>query len=117
MLTDLIKTIGDEETEPMVVNNEVHMVSKSEAMIRRLWIMANGGTEEYVGADGQVHKREYEPDKKVAELLITRIEGRPAQAAPEGGPERARRAGKFDSGVGNRLGRVMGDDEPEPEPV
>jgi hypothetical protein len=111
LLTQYLRDIGN-ETETIIVDGQPYVASKAEVLSRRLWLMANGGTEEFTDADGVVQKRVYTPDRKVMELVFTRIEGRPAQAAQEGGPERARRAGKFDSGVGNRLNEEY---EPEPE--
>jgi len=112
LLTQYLRDIG-EETEQIVIEGHPYVATKAEVLARRLYLMALGGVEEYTDENGEVKKRVYEPDRKVMELVFTRIEGRPAQAAPEGGPERARRAGKFDSGVGRRLN----DEDNESEPV
>jgi hypothetical protein len=102
LLSKFLRDIG-KETETIIVDGQQYVASKAEVLARRLWLMANGGTEEFTNDKGEVEKRTYVPDRKVMELVFTRIEGRPAQAVPEGGPERARRAGKFYSGVGSRL--------------
>lgn len=112
LLTQYLRDVGN-ETETIIVDGQQYVASKAEVLARRLWLMANGGTEEFTNEKGEVEKRTYVPDRKVMELVFTRIEGRPAQAPPQGGPERARRAGKFDSGVGSRLN----DEGYEPEPT
>jgi hypothetical protein len=110
LLSKFLRDVGN-ETETIIVEGQQYVASKAEILARRLWLMANGGTEEFTNEKGEVEKRTYVPDRKVMELVFTRIEGRPAQAPPQGGPDHARRAGKFDAGVGNRLNNE--DYEPE----
>jgi len=105
-LTSWLKDIGD-ETVNILIDGKPKLVTKTEALARKLYLMAGGGIEEIVGDDGEVIRMVHKPDAKVAKMIREFAEGK---AAPEPAPEKKRgaRAGQFESEIGRRLNERLG---------
>jgi len=111
LLTDFLKQVG-EETEQITVDGQIFIATKAEIMARRLYLMANGGVEEYLDEKGVVCKRIYQPDRRAIELILNRTEGRPAVQVAGGGLLK-HTAKKFDNSMRGKLTDIMENDESE----
>ncbi len=114
-LTSWLKDIGD-ETVNILIDGQPKLVTKTEALARKLYLMAGGGIEETIGDDGEVLRMVHKPDAKVAKMIREFVDGK---AAPEPAPEKKRgaRAGQFESEIGARLNERLGQKPVASKPV
>ncbi len=83
LLTKFIRQIAEEQTEFVKDDDgEDRMVSKAEAMARKMWDIALGYTETRVLVDGPVDVV-HPPDHKMMQILLDRMEGRAATATED----------------------------------
>lgn len=106
LLTEYLNSVSQEETEVVSINGEPKTITKAEALARRLWLMALGGTEEFIDDDGQVERRVYKPDRKSAELIIAYLEGKPPVSKP-GKPSEMQKPHGFTSDTKARLSETL----------
>lgn len=100
-LTDFLNQIGDEQVA-ICIDGQPKVVSRTEALARKMYVMAMGGFSEEKDEDGQVVKVFHKPDYRVAKMIREFTEGKAAaEPAPEG--TKKRKPGSFDSSVSNRL--------------
>jgi hypothetical protein len=85
LLTKFIRQIAEECTEVIKDEDnplEARMVSKAEAMARKMWDIALGYTETIVRVDGPIDIV-HPPDHKMMTILLDRLEGRAATATED----------------------------------
>lgn len=83
LLTRFIRQIAEECTEFVKDDDgEDRMVSKAEAMARKMWDIALGYTETVVRVDGPIDVV-HPPDHKMLQILYDRMEGRAATATED----------------------------------
>ena len=105
-MTDHLKEIGD-ETVNIIVDGQPKLVTRTEALARKLHLMAVGGIEEIVGKDGEVVQIVHKPDYRVAKSIREFTEGKPAsEPTPEKPP--GAKAGKYSSETARRLHDRLG---------
>jgi len=104
-LTEYLREVGEEEVT-LTINGEEHKCSKTEAVARKMFLLAQGGTETITTSEGEatvVHKA----DPRVAKMLREFTEGRAAvEVVPEG--DKKHKAGRYDSSVSKRLNERLG---------
>ena len=100
-LTDYLKEIGD-ETVNIRVDGVDKVVTRTEALARKMYLMANGGIEEIVGDKGEVVQIVHKPDHRVAKSIREFTEGKAAQEPTPDKPLGAK-AGQFSSETAKRL--------------
>ena len=105
-LTDYLKEIGD-ETVNIRVDGLDKTVTRTEALARKMHLMAIGGVEEIIGDDGEVLKIVHKPDHRVAKSIREFTEGKAAQAPAPEKPLGAK-AGRFSSETAQRLNDRLG---------
>lgn len=106
LLTDFLRDVGNEETELVTVDNVPVMVSKAEALARKLYLMALGGTVEQKNDKGEVQTVTFEPSIPAAKLIREWTEGKPGENKSEA-TKKGKRPERFDKNTGNRLSRVL----------
>jgi hypothetical protein len=113
-ITQWLKQIGDEKVR-IVVNGKVKKVSQTEALARKMFILAKGGIEEIEDEAGNIVEVVHKPDHKVAKSIREWTEGKAAVEPPKEKPKQAK-AGQYDSEIGRRLNERLGSgtvEEPE----
>lgn len=100
-LTDCLKEIGD-ETVNIRVDGVDKTVTRTEALARKLFLLAQGGVEEIVGDKGEITQVVHKPDFRVAKSIREFIEGKPASEPTPEKPLGAK-AGQFSSETAKRL--------------
>jgi len=100
-LTSFLKQVGD-ETVTICINGEVKTITKTEALARKMYLMAMGGVEETIGEDGSIVRIVHEADYRMAKAIREFTEGKPASEAAKESPK-GNKAGTFSSMVGKRL--------------
>lgn len=106
LLTEYLNSIGQEETEIVLVDGVPTPITKAEALARRLWLMALGGKEEFIDDDGQTLTRIHKPDRKSAELIYAYVEGKPPVNKPGKEPGRQQPSG-FTNDTKSRLSEAL----------
>lgn len=100
-LTDWLRQVGEEEVK-ICIDGQSLTVSKTEAVARKLFLLAHGGVEEVTNEDGKIVKVFHKPDFRVAKIIREFLEGKPNQEpAPE--KKKGKRAGNFNSKISKRL--------------
>jgi hypothetical protein len=112
-LSQHLKDIGDELVE-IVIEGERVKVSRTEALARRLYIMAMGGVEQVI-EDGEIVELTDKADYRVAKSIREYTEGKAAQEAPKKSKQNAK-PGQYDSEIGRRLNERLGGPKPEVGP-
>ena len=112
-LSDCLKKIGEERVD-VIINGVMHSCSQTEATARKLYLLANGGTET-VEVDGEMVTIRYKPNANAAKTLREFTEGK---AAPEPPKESAPplTPGTYDSEIGRRLNERFGQGAGESKP-
>lgn len=109
-LTEYLKEIGD-ETVSIVVDGQSRIVTRTEALARKMFLMAQGGIEEMINNKGEVVQVVHKPDHRVAKSIREFIEGKAAQApAPE--KKLGLKPGQFSSETARRLKDRLGGRRP-----
>jgi hypothetical protein len=106
LLTDFLRDVGGEETELVTVDGTPAMVSKAEALARKLYLMALGGTTETKNDKGEVKTVVFEPSLPAAKLIREWTEGKPSENKSASNVK-GKRPERFDKNTGNRLSRVL----------
>ena len=106
LLTDFLRDVGGEETELVTVDGVPTMVSKAEALARKLYLMALGGTVEQKNDHGVVCVVTFEPSIPAAKLIREWTEGKPGESK-SASDKKGKRPERFDKNTGNRLSRVL----------
>jgi hypothetical protein len=86
LLSKILRMVGEEETELLLgesPTDDDRMVTKYEAMARKMWRQALGYEETIVYDDGPSKKVMHQPDMKVAKELMDRVEGRAPTAVED----------------------------------
>lgn len=105
LLTDFLRDVGSEETELITIDGVPVMVSKAEALARRLYMMALGGVVEQKNDKGEVKTIVFEPSIPAAKLIREWTEGKPGENKSTS--VKGKRPERFDKNTGNRLSRVL----------
>ena len=106
LLTGYLNAVGHEETETVSIDGAPKIITKAEALARRLWLMALGGKEEFIDDNGQTIECIHKPDRKSAELIISYLEGKPAMQTPSKTQDREKPHG-FTSDTASRLSETL----------
>lgn len=109
-LTDCLRQIGEEEIS-ICIDGKHLVVSKTEAVARKLFLLAHGGVEETIDETGQIVKVFHKPDFRVAKILREFTEGKAPMEVVETGPK-GRKPGSFNSSVSRRLNDRLGPKRP-----
>ena len=109
-LTDCLKDIGEEEIS-ICIDGKHLVVSKTEAVARKMFMLAHGGVEETTDETGQIVKIYHKPDYRVAKLIREFSEGKAPMEVVETGPK-GRKPGSFNSSVSRRLNDRLGPRQP-----
>jgi hypothetical protein len=104
-LSQHLKDIGDELVE-IVIEGERVKVSRTEALARRLYIMAMGGVEQVI-EDGEIVEITHKADYRVAKSIREYTEGKAAQEPPKKSKQNAK-PGQYDSEISRRLNERLG---------
>ena len=83
LLSQFLRSIAEEKTEVETIDGSDEMVTKAEALARKMWRMGLGYTEEVI-KNGVITEIKHPPDKSMIHLLWDRIEGRAGLAADAG---------------------------------
>lgn len=113
-LTDYLKDIGEEEVS-ICIDGKHLVVSKTEAVARKMFLLAHGGVEETIDETGQIVKIFHKPDYRVAKLIREFSEGKAPMEVVESGPK-GRKPGRYSSAVANRLSNRLGPKRPISKP-
>lgn len=109
-LTDCLKDIGEEEVS-ICIDGKPLVVSKTEAVARKMFLLAHGGVEETIDETGQIIKIFHKPDFRVAKLIREFSEGKAPMEVVETGLK-GRKPGSFNSSVSRRLNDRLGPKRP-----
>jgi len=104
-LSEYLEDIGNEEIT-ITVDGQPHTCTRTEALARKLYVLAYGGIVEEKAEDGQMAQIYYKPDHRVAKMIREYTEGRPNTEPPPKKQDNAK-AGKFDSYVTKRLNEKL----------
>lgn len=105
-LTQHLKEIGDEQTS-ITVNGTVYKCTKTEAVARKLFLLAQGGTERIVDEDGNEVTVIHKADPRVAKSIREYTEGKASVELPKETKGKAK-AGQYSSETANRLSDRLG---------
>lgn len=105
-LTAFLKQIGDEKVS-IVINGKVKKVSRTEALARRLYVMAMGGVENVVAVDGTIIEVIHKANHKIAKDIREYTEGK-AAIEPAKEKEKGAKPGQFTSETAGRLNDRLG---------
>lgn len=110
-LTQYLKEIGEEQVT-IIINGQPKQVTRTEALARKMFLMARGGIEEVLDDDGNVIQVVCKPDHRVAKSIREFTEGKAAiELQPEG--KGKARAGRYDSSISKRLNDRLGPQKPK----
>jgi hypothetical protein len=110
LLSECLKSIGQEETELVDVDGSVTTVTKIEGLARTLWKLALGGIMCYRNEKQEVVQEFCRPDRQTAKLMFEYMEGKPkSQDVPPGG--KGARQGEFDAQTKTRLANILSKQE------
>lgn len=110
-LTDCLKDIGNEQIT-VNINGEEHTCSKTEAVARKMFVLAMGGYSEETNTNGEKVHVFHKANHAVAKMLREFMEGRPA-TEPEPEKEKNKKAGRFNSSISRRLNERLGPQRPK----
>jgi hypothetical protein len=82
ILSSLLRTIAEEETEVGGTVDDPIMITKAEALVRLVFKHALGFKEDRVGDKGERFEVEHKPDKTYIAMVWDRLEGRVAAVEP-----------------------------------
>lgn len=80
LLSKFLRQIGEELTETVEIDGEPVMISKIEALTRKIWMAALGGFVETVDDKGEKCKLFIPPDRVAWSIIFDRLEGKSAIA-------------------------------------
>jgi len=114
-LTDCLKSIGEEKVD-ICIDSESMQVTKTEALARKMYVMAMGGIEEVKGENDEVLTVVHRPDYRVAKMIREFTEGKAPVGEKNDNKQKRPVAGKFSSAIGRRLNSQLdkkGDNDDE----
>ncbi len=112
-LTDCLKTVGEEKIH-ICIDGERMEVTKTEALARKMYVMAMGGIEEVTSHGGEVLTVVHKPDYRVAKMIREFTEGKAPVGKNESNKPDRPAAGQFSSATAKRLSNQLnqrGNDE------
>jgi len=107
LLTELLTEIGSEKTAKVIIEGQMTLVTKAEAVARGLYEMAEGGIRDKVNPKtGEIIQVYVKPDAAACRLIREYTEGKPsADIAKEVSDKK--KAGEYGSGTRKRLGEIL----------
>ena len=106
-LTQYLKEIGEEQVT-IIINGETKQVTRTEALARKMFLLARGGIEEVTGDTiGEVLKIVHKPDHRVAKSIREFTEGKAAVEAQQKDKKNTK-PGRYDSEISRRLNERLG---------
>ena len=109
-LTAFLTQIGEEEVT-ICIDGQPRVVSRAEALARKMYLLALGGFEEVQMPDGTIEKFFHKPDYRVSKMIREFTEGKaPVEIVEKGG--KGRKPGRFNSAVAGRLNNRLGPKRP-----
>lgn len=100
-LSDFLKEIGEEQVT-ITLDGRPYTCTKTEALARKMYVMANGGVSEERGVDGNMVQVYHNPNPTVAKTIREFTEGKPAVEIQPEVPGN-KKAGRFDGSISKRL--------------
>jgi len=104
-LSECLKKIGEEKVT-VIIDGIMHECSQTEATARKLYLLANGGTET-LEVDGEMVTVRYKPNASAAKTLREFTEGKAAPEPPKES-EPPLTPGKYKSSIGRKLNERFG---------
>jgi hypothetical protein len=109
-LTSWLKELGEEQVT-IKINGQEYTCSQIEATARKMYLMANGGTEE-IEVKGEKILVTHKPQYQAAKALREFMEGRAAQEAPKEDKKQTT-PGQYNSEISRRLNEGLGGGPPK----
>ena len=107
LLTELLTEIGEEKTEPWVIDGKSVKITKAEAVARGLYEMAQGGIFEKINPKTNETMEVYvKPNPAAIRLVREYTEGKPSQDIVKEASDK-KKAGEFGSGTRKRLAEIL----------
>jgi len=104
-LTELLRDVGNEQVT-ININGENFTCSRTEAVARRLYLLAIGGFMQTKDEYGDMVTTYFKPNASAAKTIREYLEGKASQEAPKEGKKNAR-AGSFDGSIAGRLNKLV----------
>ena len=105
-LTQYLKEVSEEPVN-IVVDGKPKQVTRTEALARKMFLMAMGGVEELLDDDGNVVQVVHKPDHRVAKSIREFTEGKAAVEAQQKDKKNTK-PGRYDSEISRRLNERLG---------
>lgn len=105
-LTQYLKEVSEEPVN-IIVNGKPKQVTRTEALARKMFLMAMGGIEELLDDDGNVVQVIHKPDHRVAKSIREFTEGKAAVEAQQKDKKNTK-PGRYDSEISRRLNERLG---------
>ncbi len=105
-LTDCLKSVGEEMVD-ICIDGETMHVTKTEALARKMYVMAMGGIEEVTSSSGEVVDIVHKPDYRVAKMIREFTEGKAPVGKNESNKPDRPTAGQFSSATAKRLSNQL----------
>jgi hypothetical protein len=112
-LTEALKEIGDEEIT-ININGQDFVCSRTEAVARRLYLLATGGFMVTQDENGDDITTYFKPTASAAKIIREYLEGRASQEPPKEGKKNSR-AGSFDGSIAGRLNKLVDNGQTNPK--
>jgi len=107
LLSDYLKSVGEERSETVVINGEKRTVSKAEAVARMLYQQATGGVFETIDPKtGEVIQIYIKPVVAAAKLVREFTEGKAGASVAED-PNPKQKAGRYGADTRKRLEEAL----------
>ena len=107
LLTEILTEIGEEKTEPWVIDGKSVKITKAEAVARGLYEMAQGGIFEKINPKTNETMEVYvKPNPAAIRLVREYTEGKPSQDIVKEASDK-KKAGEFGSGTRKRLAEIL----------
>jgi len=107
LLSEYLKSVGEELTEVVIVNGKRKTVSKAEAVARTLYQQATGGMFDVIDPKtGELTQVYIKPVVAAAKILREFTEGKAAMSIPED-PNPKQKAGRYGADTRKRLEEVL----------
>lgn len=105
-LSQYLKEVSEEQVTIIVDGNE-KQVTRTEALARKMFLMAMGGVEEFLDDEGNVAQIVHKPNHQVAKSIREFTEGKASVEPPKETKGKAK-PGQYDSEVAGRLSDRLG---------
>jgi hypothetical protein len=104
-LTEVLRDVGDEQVT-ININGQSFECSRTEAVARRLYLLAMGGFMVTKDENGDEITTYFKPNATAATKIREWTEGKAAQEAPKEG-RKNKKAGSFDGSIAGRLNKLV----------